>query len=81
MKKTAASLMQRRKEKCPPTKVKLLPEMAGAIFKQDGAPAHRARKAQDWCRGNFLRFWESGTWPRNSPELSPIVNLWAIVKE
>ena len=61
MNKTAASVMQWRKENGPPTKIKLHPEMSGAIFQQDGAPAHRARKAHDWCRGTFPGFLEKDT--------------------
>ena len=36
---------------------------------------------QDWCRSNFPGFWENGTWPGNSSDISPIENLWAIVNE
>ena len=80
MKKTAASAMQRKKGNGPPSKVKLMLDMSKAIFQQDGAPAHHARKTQDWCRGNFPGFWEKGRWYGNSLHLSPIENLWAIVK-
>ena len=52
-----------------------------AIFQQDGAPVHPARKAQDWCNANFPGFWEKGTLPDNSPELTPIEDLWAIVNQ
>ena len=73
--------MQRGKENGPPTKVKLLQEMSRAIFQQYSAPAHHARKTQDWCRGNFPGFWKKSKCPGNSPDLSPTENLWAIVKE
>ena len=73
--------MQRRKENCPPTKVKLLPEMSRASFQQADAPAHNAEKTQDWSRGNFPGFWEKDTKSGNSPDLSPIENIWAIVRE
>ena len=55
-------------------------DMSTAIYQQDGAPAHHARKTQDWCRSNLQGFWEKGVWPGNSPDLSPIENLWAIVQ-
>lgn len=79
--KTATSAMTRKENKGPPTEAKLLPNMSRAIFQQDGAPAHRARKAQEWCRSHFPAFWEKDEWPGNSPDLSPIENLWAIVQE
>ena len=49
LKKTAATTVLRKKENGPPTKVKLLPDMSRAIFRQDGAPAHLAKKTQVWC--------------------------------
>ena len=79
--KTATSAMARKEKKGPPTEAKLLPNMSRAIFQQDGAPAHRARKTQEWCRSHFPAFWDKDEWPGNSPDLSPIENLWAIVQE
>ena len=81
LRKAAAPTMQWKKDIESSTKVKLLPDMSRAIFQQDGAPAHPARKTQDWCNANFLGFWEKGTLSGNSPDLSPIENLWAIVNE
>ena len=54
--------------------------MSEAIFQQDSAPAHNAAKTQQWCRDNLLGFWEKGVWLGNSPDWSPIENLWAIVQ-
>ena len=51
------------------------------IFQQDGAPAHTALGTQEWLRSNFPQFWDKDTWPPNSPDLSPIENIWAIIKE
>ena len=54
--------------------------MSRAIFRQDSATAHRARKTQEWYRFHFPAFWAKYEWPGNSPDLSPIENLWAIVQ-
>ena len=50
---------------------KMLENMFGAIFQQDGAPAHKAKITQDWSGGRINKFWVKGTWPANSPDLSP----------
>ena len=73
--------MQWTKKNGPTTKVKLFLKMSRAIFQQDGVRAQHACEGQDWCHGNFPRFCEKGTWSGNSPNLSPIKNLRAIVKE
>ena len=72
--------MRRRTENGPPTAVKLLPDMSQAIFQQDGAPIQTAAKTQRWCQDNFPAFWVKGVRPGNSPDLSPIKNLWAIIQ-
>ena len=42
---------------------------------QDGAPAHTANMAQEWCQNNFRaiengRFWPKSYWPPCSPDLN-----------
>ena len=48
------------------------------IFQQDGARPHTAKSVIQWfedCQVNYIK-----DWPGNSPDISPIENLWRIVK-
>lgn len=47
-------------------------------FQQDGAPAHRAVKVKALLEENDLLIHEH---PPNSPDLNPIENLWAYMKD
>ena len=47
------------------------------IFQQDNAPIHKARIAMEFFRENGIELLE---WPPNSPDLSPIENLWSLLK-
>ena len=51
------SALQRDREIGGISERKLLPDMSSAIFQQDGAPAHTAKKTQDWLRTNVNNFW------------------------
>jgi hypothetical protein len=47
-------------------------------FQQDGAPCHRSKRVHEFIRSQRL---DLLTWPGNSADLSPIENLWKIVKD
>ena len=47
------------------------------IFQQDGAPAHTARRTQDWLALNCPEFIQKDEWPPNSPDLNPLdFHVW-----
>lgn len=47
------------------------------IFQQDLAPCHTARRTKVFMEHNNIQML---SWPGNSPDLSPIENLWSIIK-
>ena len=49
------------------------------IFQQDNASCHVGKGAMDYIRSNFNQTLDF--WPPNSPDLSPIEELWAIVED
>jgi transposase len=54
---------------------------SSTIFMQDGARPHTTLKNQKWIEDNFPLCWRPSEWPGNSPNLNPIENLWAIIKQ
>ena len=48
-------------------------------FQQDNAPCHVGKKSMEFIKNNFTHYLDF--WPANSPDLSPIEELWSIVEE
>lgn len=59
-----------------PSLQELHPE-GDAIFQEDGAPAHTAKTTKKWLQDRHITKLE---WPSSSPDMSPIENLWGIMK-
>lgn len=50
------------------------------IFQQDGAPAHTARRAQDFIEQQHQDFIKKDDWPPNSPDLNPLdFYVWGVM--
>lgn len=56
----------------------MLTNMDGPILAEDNAPIHRSKIATAWRDGHRL---EKLEWPAQSPDLNPIENIWAQVKD
>lgn len=48
------------------------------FFEQDGAPCHRSKKTINWLTNQNVNLIEN--WPANSPDLSCIEQVWAILE-
>ncbi|VDL78127.1 unnamed protein product [Nippostrongylus brasiliensis] len=52
------------------------------VFQQDGAPAHKAKLVQKWCRSNLTDFVAAKDWPPNSPDLIPLdYSNWVVLEK
>ena len=50
----------------------------GYYFEQDGASCHRSKKTKDWLKTQNINSIDN--WPANSPDLSCIEQVWAILE-
>jgi len=49
------------------------------MFQQDGARAHASKATVAWLDTNIKHYIPPEDWPPNSPDLSPIENVWSIM--
>ena len=51
------------------------------IFMQDNAPSHASKYSKAWLAQKGIKDDRLMTWPPCSPDLNPIENFWALVKQ
>ncbi len=51
------------------------------VFQQDGAPAHKSNKVQNFLSSHFAKFWAADLWPLSSPDLNPLDFYWWSILE
>ena len=50
-------------------------------YRQDGAPAHKSKKVQEFCQNNFPDFISHSEWPPGSPDLNPMdFSVWSVLE-
>ena len=58
--------------------VEFMTENGVALFQQDGATCHTSRKTRQWFAEKGVALLNG--WPSNSPDLSPIEQVWGVAK-
>ncbi|CAB4070115.1 unnamed protein product [Lepeophtheirus salmonis] len=43
------------------------------MWKQDSAPAHKAKRTQEWLKSNAFTFVPFSSWPHSSPDLNRVI--------
>jgi len=60
------------------TATKMFHNNGEGLLQQDGARAHTSRSSVEWLNKNINGYISPEDWPPNSPDLSPIENVWSI---